>query len=129
VTDKKIKVLVVDDEPAVNEVIRDALELCGFEVDSAFDGEQAIAKVAAFKPDAVVLDVIMPKENGYRVSRKIKTSEHESHPKVLLLTGRRLSEYPDREAMFREFSMADDVMYKPIDMTLFVDKIRTLVTA
>jgi len=126
--DARIRVLVVDDEPAVNEVIRDALEMSGFEVDCAFDGEQAIEKVAAFKPDAVILDVIMPKENGYRVSRKIKTAEGGAPPKVLLLTGRRLSEYPDREAMFREFSMADSVMYKPIDMTQFVDKVRSLVS-
>ena len=121
------RVLVVDDERAVNEVLCDALELNGFEVECAFDGEQAMQKVASFRPDAVVLDVIMPKENGYRVSRRIKTTEDGTPPKVLLLTGRRLSEYPDREDMFREFSMADGVMYKPIDMKGFVDRLRELV--
>jgi DNA-binding response OmpR family regulator len=126
---EKKRVLVVDDEAAVNEVIREALEMCGFEVDCAFDGAQAIEKVAQFRPDAVVLDVIMPKENGYRVCRRIKSEGDDDPPKVVLLTGRRLNEYPEREAMFREFSMADDVLYKPIDMSRFMDRMKELVGA
>ena len=95
---KKIKVLVADDEIAVNEVICDALAAASFEVESVFDGAQAIARSAVFGPDVVILDVMMPKENGYRVSRQIKSQTEGKVPKVLILTGRRLSEWFRKEA-------------------------------
>ncbi len=123
----KKRVLVVDDEREILEMLQEALEMGGFEVALASDGDEAIAKVSDFRPDAVVLDVVMPKENGYRVSRQIKTETSPS-PKVVLLTGRRLSDFPDRETMFREFSMADDVLYKPVDLSRFVAHVRSLVS-
>jgi DNA-binding response OmpR family regulator len=125
----KFKILVVDDDVAVNEVICDTLKSQGYEVVGAFDGERGLELVASFQPAIVLLDVVMPKENGYRVSRQIKSAETGIVPKVLILTGRRLSEFPDREKMFREFSMADDVIYKPIEVTKLLEAVSSLLGA
>ena len=116
----KQRVLLVDDEREILAVLSEALEAHGFETATASDGEQAMVEVARFKPHAVILDVVMPKENGYRVSRRIKSGEVSAEgapiPHVILLTGRRLAEHPEREEMFQQFSMADTVLYKPVDL-------------
>src|SRR5512140_3626082 len=96
----KKRILVVDDNKIINTVLRHILEQNGFEVETAFDGQEALHKVGTFKPHAVILDVMMPKENGYRVSRLIKTLYRHLQvgrvPKVLLLTARRLDDEPER---------------------------------
>jgi two-component system alkaline phosphatase synthesis response regulator PhoP len=127
----KKKILVVDDNKLINTVVRHLLEANEFVVESAFDGQEALRKVATFKPHAVVLDVMMPKENGYRVSRLIKTLYPHLQvgrvPKVLLLTARRLDDDPEREAAVQQYSMADAVMYKPFDNNALLAKLRSFV--
>ena len=71
----KQRVLLVDDEREILAVLSEALEAHGFETATALDGEQALEQVSRFQPHAVILDVVMPKENGYRVCRRIKTGE------------------------------------------------------
>ena len=56
--------LVVDDEPAVREALRRALELEGYRIELAEDGADALARIAAHEPDAVVLDILMPVVDG-----------------------------------------------------------------
>jgi DNA-binding response OmpR family regulator len=119
------RVLVVDDETTVLEVLIEALEQDGYTVQGAADGEAALAGVDAFHPDLVILDVIMPKENGYRVSRQVKSSEG-TPPKILLVTGRRLDDDPDRESMFMEFSMADGILYKPFELDRLLSRVGDL---
>lgn len=124
------RVLVVDDEESVRDLIVQALEGEGYRVETAVDGEAALAKVNAFRPNLVMLDVIMPKENGYRVSRRIKTGdgvECDPVPKILLVTGRRLDDDPDREDMFMDFSMADGIFYKPFDLNDLIQRVHALI--
>jgi len=125
----KIKILVADDDEDIVESIKFSLDLHGFEVVTAFDGFDAYALVNTEKPDLVILDVMMPKENGYRVARAVKDGvEKGIYGKniiVLLLTARVLNE-PDREKMFMEMSRADFMMYKPFDMEHLIEKIKEL---
>ena len=82
-----MKILVVDDERAVRDALRRALELQGYEVDLAADGEEALARLGADgHPDAVVLDILMPGIDGLEVCRRIRRSG-DSVP-VLMLTAR-----------------------------------------
>jgi DNA-binding response OmpR family regulator len=124
------RVLVVDDDKFLNKIVRELLMRNGIETDCAFDGEEALKKVGSFRPHAVILDVMMPKENGYRVSRFIKSlakiGPRGGSPKVLLLTSRRLDEEPEREEAFRQFSMADAVMYKPFEFTDLLSQLDSL---
>lgn len=128
----KKKILIVDDEPDIVETIKFGLEQEGFDVLTAYDGHEALDKVGEQMPDLVVLDVMLPKENGYRVSRfikeAIKVGKISKDIVVLLLTARRLDNDPEREKFFMEFSSADQMMYKPFEMDELIKNINTLLT-
>ncbi|MBM4048102.1 MAG: response regulator [Planctomycetes bacterium] len=66
------RILVVDDEPDTVETVKDMLELHGYEVVCAYDGEEAVKKAQTEKPNLVVLDVMLPKMNGFQVCKVIK---------------------------------------------------------
>ena len=70
--EKKLRVLLVDDEPSVVKIVGKRLEVEGFEVLVAVDGEEAITKARAEHPDAIVLDLMLPKLNGFEVCEKLK---------------------------------------------------------
>ncbi|MDH4228655.1 MAG: response regulator [Nitrospirota bacterium] len=121
------KVLIVDDEPDLRESVGYLLERAGFEIECASNGHEGIGAAHAFQPDLVLLDVMMPKENGYRVSRRM----HEAQAcgllpeamKVCLLTARKLDHDPERESLFNDFARPDAVMYKPFDPQQLIDKV------
>jgi DNA-binding response OmpR family regulator len=129
----KKKILIVDDEPDIVETIKFRLEQENFDVLTAYDGHEALDKVGEQMPDLVVLDVMLPKENGYRVSRFIKEAMKVGKISkdiiVLLLTARRLDNDPEREKFFMEFSAADQMMYKPFDMDELIKSINNLLSA
>ena len=123
---RNLRVLVVDDDALLRRILRDDLESSGFHVATAGDGGEAFRMIPEFNPDVVVMDVIMPGENGYRVSRAIK--ELGSHgmdtaPKIILLTSRRLDDDEAREEVLLGFSRADAMLYKPCDQALLLETI------
>ena len=67
------KILIADDSPNIREILRMSLETDGYAVVLAEDGEQALAMVRDEKPDLVIIDVMMPKVNGFQVCRRVKT--------------------------------------------------------
>ena len=66
------RILVVDDEPNINDLISTSLKFSGFEVRSAMNGAQALTVAEEFKPHALVLDVMMPGMNGFEVCEKLR---------------------------------------------------------
>jgi two-component system, OmpR family, response regulator len=80
------RLLVVDDEPNIRELLSASLRYAGFEVVTAADGQQALAVAASFRPDLLVLDVMMPGLDGFGVVRRLRQSGH--HTPVLFLTAR-----------------------------------------
>jgi two-component system alkaline phosphatase synthesis response regulator PhoP/two-component system response regulator VicR len=80
------KVLVVDDQPHIVRLIQVNLEKEGLRVATAADGVEGIAKVRAERPDLVILDVIMPRKDGFEVLREIKADPELSHTPVVMLT-------------------------------------------
>jgi two-component system, OmpR family, alkaline phosphatase synthesis response regulator PhoP len=125
---EKKKILLVDDEPDIVETIRFSLEQEGYEIVTAADGMEALDRARQIVPDLMVLDVMMPKENGYRVARTIREDEKAGRISkripIVLLTARNLEGDPEREKMFMEFSQADAMMYKPFEMDDLVQKIK-----
>jgi DNA-binding response OmpR family regulator len=125
------KVLVADDDFDIRELLRFLLEIEGYEVLTAGNGFEALGMAVTDRPDLVVLDVIMPGENGYLVSRGIRAYTRAgqgsaSRIPILLLTARDLRDDPDRERAFLEFSGADDVLYKPFDGAQVVRRVQEL---
>ena len=127
------KVLVVDDEVELARVMGEALAAHGYVVEIAHDGLEALEKARIFSPDAIVLDVMLPAENGYRVARAIKGADGrsvpEASPKIQLITGRRLDGDPEREEMFQRFSMADGMLYKPFRLEDLVERVSAMLLA
>jgi len=125
----KPRVLVVDDDNLMRQMVRDDLAAAGYEVEIAGDGNEALSVIPTFTPDVVVLDVIMPGENGYRVCRAIKEQASEGTgavPRVVLLTGRRVDDEADREQVLLGFSHADAMLYKPCEPAHLRDAIAKL---
>ena len=126
------KVLLVDDEPDILETTKFRLEAEGYEVVTASDGLEGLDIFRNERPDVLVLDVMMPGENGYRVARQIREDEEsqgvESPTPIVLVTARDLSDDPERESMFMEFSGADHVIYKPFDLDDLVSHLAEVVS-
>lgn len=116
-----MRVLVVDDERAVRDSLRRALQLEGYEVELAADGEDALAKLRhGASPDAVVLDVLMPGIDGLEVCRRLRV-EGSSVP-VLMLTAR--AEVDSRVAGLD--AGADDYLAKPFALAELLARLRAL---
>jgi CheY-like chemotaxis protein len=84
----KRKVLLVDDEPSLVKIIGKVLELAGFEVLTAIDGQQALDQVAASRPDAVILDLMLPRVNGFDVLKRMRQDPQLKDVPVLIFTAR-----------------------------------------
>lgn len=84
-------VLVVEDEKLLNDFITNVLEREGYKVQRALDGEEALQKIAESKPDVVILDLMLPKVNGFEVYRKIHSDERFKEIPVIICSalGRR----------------------------------------
>ena len=82
------RVLIVDDEPNIVMSLEFLLLASGFEVRTAGDGEQAIEAIGASAPDLVLLDVMMPKKNGYEVCQWIRADPSLAQVKVVMLTAK-----------------------------------------
>lgn len=130
---KPARILVVDDEADLVETIRFRLEQEGHQVLTAVDGLQGLATARSEQPDLIVLDVMMPGENGYRVAHQLREDEAagriQRRPRIILLTARDLRSEPEREQTFMEFSQADLMLYKPFDLEELTQRIRELLSA
>lgn len=91
----KKKILLVEDDTALSGVYESRLELEGFEVATVANGEDALSKAVAFKPDLVVLDAMMPKINGFDVLDILRNTPETTNVRVIMLTA--LSQPTDKE--------------------------------
>ena len=82
------KVLVVDDSWTDLTLIATPLRQSGYEVVTAADGDEALEMVGSERPQCVVLDVVLPKQNGFQVCRKLKQNEASRHIPVILVSGK-----------------------------------------
>jgi DNA-binding response OmpR family regulator len=80
------KILVVDDDPSVRSLVRDVLEVEGYDVALAEDGFAALRRIDATRPDCVVLDVMMPGMDGHAVLSRIRSSDGGANLPVVMLT-------------------------------------------
>ena len=112
-------VLVVDDQKDLVDTISFHLKQRGYEVLTAFDGHEALAVARIEQPDVIILDVMLPKENGYQVSRYIREDEKAGtiakRTAILMLTAQVVPERK-REEFLQTWSGADAFMYKPFDI-------------
>ena len=118
----KKRLLVVDDEPAIVSVIKTAMELEGFEVLVAHDGLEGLEKAQRELPDLIVLDIWMPKLDGFEVLRQLKEDDKTRGVPVIILTA-----YPsDYGALAALKAEADQYLTKPFHPEKMVGLVRRL---
>ena len=105
-------VLVVDDEEKNRTLLRDPLEARGYEVAEAENGEQALQKIALRSPDVILLDLMMPKMDGFEVCRRLRKAANTTSIPILMVTA--LSERKER--LMGIEAGANDFLNKPIDI-------------
>jgi DNA-binding response OmpR family regulator len=115
-----LKILLAEDTRDLNRVLTVALEHAGFDVDSAFDGEEALAYLEKNGYDLLILDIMMPKKNGIEVLREVRS--YDNMTPVLLLTAK--AEVDDRVAGLD--AGADDYLPKPFAMKELMARVRAL---
>ena len=116
----KKKVLIVDDEHDIVETIRFSLELEDFECLVAYDGEEALLKAKREDPDLILLDIMLPKTNGYQVCRLLKSDQEYSHIPIIMLTAKT----QESDKFWGKESGADDYVTKPFEMEKLIRKIQ-----
>lgn len=105
----KKHVLVVDDSPTDRQLLTTLLQKRGYDVTIAVDGEDALEKVAAKRPPLIVLDIILPKMNGYQVLRQLKAAPETRDIKVILVS----SKGQESDRFWGLKQGADDYIAKP----------------
>jgi two-component system response regulator MprA len=115
-----MNVLIVDDEPAVRESLERALRLEGYEVELAADGEEALIAAAEHHPDAIILDVLMPRLDGITACRRLRATGDRTP--ILVLTAR--DAISDRVAGLD--AGADDYLVKPFALEELLARLRAL---
>jgi DNA-binding response OmpR family regulator len=105
------RILAVDDSPTILEMIKAILEAGGYEVLTAADGAEALEKARAEKPDLILLDVMLPKLDGYRVCRLLKFDQNYKHIPIIMLTAK-----TEEQSMATGLRTgADQYLTKPIE--------------
>lgn len=115
-------VLVVDDNKITTKLMRRYLESNGFQADEAGDGVECLEKVAIRHPDAVILDVMMPRMDGFETARALKSNPDTAHIPVAIVTALNDSATQTKAVD----AGADDFLTKPIDENLLIAKARML---
>ncbi|MFC1576015.1 HD-GYP domain-containing protein [Gemmatimonadota bacterium] len=116
------KILIVDDDPDIQRVLSRMLQPEGYRIFQAGDGEEGLAVAQAEQPDVILLDVVMPKLNGFHVCRQLKALEEFRLTPVVLITG--LSDVQDRVAGI--LAGADDFLSKPFEQTELLARVKSL---
>ena len=118
----KGRILVVDDEIYIVHILDFSLGMEGYEVLTALDGEQALEKARAEKPDLIVLDIMMPKLDGYETCKRLKADPDTKDVPVILLSAK--GRNVDQKVGFEVG--ADDYITKPFSPRKLVERINAI---
>jgi DNA-binding response OmpR family regulator len=115
-------ILIADDEEDVRDLVGMNLRRAGFQTEEAVDGLEAVTKANRFKPDAIVLDVMMPGRDGFRVCQELRDDGETKHIPIIMLTAR--GQTQDRITGFEKG--ADDYLGKPFSPKELVLRVQAL---
>lgn len=120
---RRLRALVADDDEGIRRLLAAVLELEGWEVRVASDGEQALALAAEYRPDAVLLDIMMPKADGLTALRRLRSTDAGRECTVVMVTA--LSDDAQRDEAMA--AGCDDYMVKPVAIDQVSERVRRLV--
>ena len=116
------KILIVDDEPNIVISLEFLMKKEGFEVAVANDGDEALAKVASFNPELLLLDVMMPKKSGFEVCEALRADPGQAGLKIIMLTAKGR----DTEMAKGLAIGADAYVTKPFSTKELVDRVKEM---
>ena len=114
------KILVVDDEVDLVETVRFPLEIEGYNVLVAYNGEEALNQARKENPDLILLDLMLPKLDGYKVCRLLKFDERYKHIPILMLTAKT----QEKDKVLGMETGADEYITKPFDVSDLLKKVK-----
>ena len=115
------RILIADDDPEIVRLVELNLRMEGYEVVTAYDGEEAMQAVAEHMPALVLLDIMMPKLDGYEVCERIRADGRTRHISIIMLTAKSLS----ADKIVGLTAGADDYVLKPFDPMELVARVRS----
>ena len=116
----KKKILVVEDEETLLQLQTILLTVKGYEVEGVMDGQAALEAVAVIKPDLILLDIMIPKIDGFEVCRQIKANDETRHIPVIMLTAKKSKE----DLLMGEQVGADWYITKPYKSSVVIETIQ-----
>jgi two-component system, OmpR family, alkaline phosphatase synthesis response regulator PhoP len=119
---KPYKILIVDDYPNLIEMLKIRLETFSFDVITSLDGIEALQSARTHHPDLIILDVMLPRMDGFKICRLLKYDEKTKHIPVIMLTSR--ARDIDKKTGYD--MGADAYMFKPYDAKILIPKIYEL---
>jgi DNA-binding response OmpR family regulator len=114
------KILVVDDEADLVETVRFPLEMEGYHVLVSYNGEDALSQARKENPDLILLDLMLPKLDGYKVCRLLKFDERYKHIPILMLTAKT----QEKDKVLGLETGADEYITKPFEMEYLLEKVK-----
>ena len=117
----KRRIMVVDDDPSMIRMVTETLEPLGFEVIAAGDGNKGLASIEFYKPDLVILDLMMPKRSGFLVLEKLRRTRAVPM-RIIMITANEGS----RHKAYAEMLGVDDYIRKPFSMDRLVASVHRL---
>ncbi len=121
-TSDPLRILIVEDDPATVELMEAQLHGEGYSVDSVRDGEEALQRVSQARPDLVLLDIMLPKKNGFEVCKEIKSREETRAIPVIMVTALK-----DMESRVKGIAAgADDFLSRPMDKSELLARVKSI---
>jgi len=121
-TSDPLRILIVEDDPATVELMEAQLHGEGYSVDSVRDGEEALQRVSQARPDLVLLDIMLPKKNGFEVCKEIKSGEETRAIPVIMVTALK-----DMESRVKGIAAgADDFLSRPMDKSELLARVKSI---
>ena len=116
------RILVIDDDPAISELVAVNLEMAGYDVSQAEDGIKGQALALQLQPDLIMLDLMLPRVDGFTICQRLRRDERTAEIPVLMLTA--LSQTQDKVEGFN--AGADDYLTKPFEVEEMLARVRAL---
>ncbi len=121
--DRDVNILVVDDYADNVELLEELLTDCGYKVTTAYDGDEALRKVTLSKPDLILLDIMMPKMDGYQVCEALRADKNTKEIPIIFVTAK--TEVKDwTHAIFNVG--VNSYITKPINPKKLIDKVKSV---
>jgi len=123
----KKKILIVDDEPEMVKMLQMSLETASYEVITAYNGQEGIDKTKKERPDAIIMDLMMPEKDGFVACKEIKNDPECAHIPILVLTA--ISDHFSQSRYAKSMGLeleAEDYIDKPVDPNFLLERLARL---